>query len=208
MNSKDFILSMPGKKEDVVTYTYEELIKNKRNIDNMYYVSSCNKIVKTKVAKKVEFPINWPTKVILYEDCAYTATLYSYIDKFTLSKNAYYIYDKRKQKTVGQYSTRYNKTSPDDIWKAFIYAYSYPIYNRSKNNKGLSDYTNFKRLIESYDKFNTPSSLLDYRNEKLKELIKSQKLMNNKYIMEDEHLRDVVITAIKRNIIAIFFSDV
>lgn len=192
MNSKDFILSMPGKKEDVVTYTYEELIKNKRNIDNMYYVSSCNKIVKTKVAKKVEFPINWPTKVILYEDCAYTATLYSYIDKFTLSKNAYYIYDKRKQKTVGQYSTRYNKTSPDDIWKAFIYAYSYPIYNRSKKNKGLSDYTNFKRLIESYDKFNTPSSLLDYRNEKLKELIKSQKLMNNKYIMEDEHLRDVV----------------
>ena len=192
MNSKEFILSMPGKQEDIVVYTYEELIKNKQNRDNMYYVSSCNKIVKTKVAKKVKFPIDWPTKVILYEDCAYTATLYSYIDKFALSKNAYYIYDKRKQNTVGQYSTMYNKTSSDDIRKAFIYAYSYPIYKRSKKNKELSDYTNFKRLIESYDKFNTPSPLLDYRNEKLKELIKSQKIMNNKYIMKDEHLRDIV----------------
>ena len=76
------------------------MVGNKHNKNNMYYVAVRNKIVKTDVAKKVQFPTEWPTKVILYEDCAYTAALYSYIDKFALSKDAYYIYDKRKQNTV------------------------------------------------------------------------------------------------------------
>lgn len=175
-----------------VVYTYDELIKNKSNRDNMYYVSSCNKIVKTEIARKVQFPMNWPTKVILYEDCAYTATLYSYIDKFVLCKNAYYIYDKRKQNTVGSYCVMYKNESNDDVWKAFIYAYSYPMYNRCKRTSILSDYTNFKRLIESYDKFITPSPMLDYWNEKLKELINKQKLYKNELIMGDEHLKYIV----------------
>ncbi|MBO4516492.1 hypothetical protein J5751_03570 [bacterium] len=77
----------------------------------------------------------------------------------------------------------YNDKSSDDIRKAFIYAYSYPIYNRGEKYKELSDYSNFKRLIESYDKFKTPSKLLDYWNEKLQELITKQRLVENKYIM-------------------------
>lgn len=192
IGSKEFILSMPWRKEDVIVYTYDEMIKNKRNRDNMYYVSSCNKIIKTEIAKKVQFPTNWPTRVILYEDCAYTATLYSYVDKFSLCKNAYYIYDKRKQSTVGSYYRAYKKWSNDDIWKAFIYAYSYPIYNRNEKNKELSDYTNFKRLIESYDKFKEPSPMRQYWDEKLRELINTQKLYDNDLIMWDDHLYEVV----------------
>lgn len=192
INVKELCLNMPNHHKDVVVYTYEDVIKNKHNKDNMYYVAVWNKIVKTEVAKKVQFPTEWPTKVILYEDCAYTASLYSYIDKFALSKNALYIYDKRKQNTVGPYSVMYKNKSSDDIRKAFIYAYSYPIYNRSKKHRELSDYASFKRLIESYDKFKTSSPLLDYWDEKLKEVIKKEKLMENKLIMADEHLREVV----------------
>ena len=192
VGEKELCLNMPNKKTDIVVYSYEEVMNNKHNKDNMYYVAVWNKIVKTEIAKKVKFPTEWPTKVILYEDCAYTATLYSYIDKFALSKKAYYIYDKRKQNTVGPYSVMYKDKSPDDIRKAFIYAYSYPIYNRSKKNRDVSDYSNFKRLIESYDKFKTPSKMLDYWNEKLRELIKKEKLMKNKYIMWDKHLKEVV----------------
>ena len=174
---------MPNKKEKVIVYTYEELIKNIHNKDNMYFVAVRNKIVKTQVARQVHFPTEYPNNIVLYEDSAYTPTLYSYIDKFALCKDSYYIWDKRKQKTVGTASTMHKQESSDDIRKAFIYAYSYPIYNRGEKYKELSDYSNFKRLIESYDKFKTPSSLLDYRNEKLKELIDEQKLAKNNYIM-------------------------
>lgn len=192
VNEKELCLNMPNKTTDVVVYSYEEVMNNKHNKDNMYYVAVWNKIVRREVAKKVKFPIEWPTKVVLYEDCAYTAALYSYIDKFALSKKAYYIYDKRKQNTVGPYSVIYKNKSSDDIRKAFIYAYSYPIYNRGKKHKELSDYANFKRLIESYDKFKTPSPLLDYWNERLKQLINEQKLYENKLIIGDEHLNDII----------------
>ena len=192
INNKEYVLSMPGKKEDIIVYTYDEVMKNKHNENNMYYVSTCNKIIKRQIATQVKFPTEYPNRVILYEDSAYTASLYSYVDSFALCKNAYYIYDKRNQSTIGSSSTMYNNESNENVRKAFIYAYSYPMYNRCEKNKELSDYTNFKRLIESYDKFDTPSPLLDYRNEKLKELVDNQKLIHNKYISEDYHLREII----------------
>jgi hypothetical protein len=82
--------------------------------------------------------------------------------------------------------------SADDIRKSFIYAYSYPIYNSWKKHKELCNYTCFSRLIESYDKFTEASPLFNYWNEKLKELIKSEKLNKNKYIMSNNHLKDVI----------------
>lgn len=192
IREKEITLGMPEKKDRIIVYTFDEMMNNKHNKNNMYYVAVRNKIVKTEMAKIVQFPTERPTKVVLYEDCAYTAALYSYIDKFALSKDAYYIYDKRKQNTVWAYSAMYKNKSSDDIWKAFIYGYSFPIYNRCEKHKELSDYTNFKRLIESYDKFKTSSPLLDYRNEKLKELITTQKLDENNLIMSEGHLKDVI----------------
>jgi len=47
-------------------------------------------------------------------------------------------------------------------------------------------------LIESYDKFNAGSSLYNYWNKKLTEVIEKERLMENKLIMNDEHLRGVV----------------
>ena len=78
------------------------------------------------------------------------------------------------------------------MWKSFIYAYSYPLYHRSSHYSELSDYSNFKRLIESYDKFKNPTALWYYWNEKLTELIRSQKLYDNVLIMADGHLKNIV----------------
>lgn len=192
INDKEVCLGMSGKQERIVVYTYDELIHNIGNKDNMYFVAVWNKIVKREVAKQVRFPTEYPNKIVLYEDSAYTPTLYSYIDKFALCKDAYYIWDKRKQKTVGTASTMHKSENADNVRKSFIYAYSYPIYNSCKKHKELCDYACFKRLIESYDKFNTPSPLLDYWNEKLKEVINDQKLYDNKLIMSDNHLKEVV----------------
>jgi len=192
VNSRELCLWMSEDKENIVVYTYDEVINNMHGKNNMYFVAVWNKIVKTSIAKKVKFPTEYPNNIVLYEDSAYTPVLYSYIDNFALCKDAYYIWDKRKQKTIGTASTMHKSESPDDVRKAFIYAYCYPIYNSSKKYKELSDYTNFQRIIESYDKFKTSSPLLDYWNEKLKELITKQKLMENKLIMGNKHLREVV----------------
>ena len=192
INDKEICLGMPGKKEKIIVYTYDELIHNIGNRDNMYFVAVWNKIVKTEVAKQVKFPTEYPNKIVLYEDSAYTPTLYSYIDNFAICKDAYYIWDKRKQKTVWTASTMHKNEDTNNVWKSFIYAYSYPIYNRCDKNRELCEYACFKRLIESYDKFKTPSLLLDYWNEKLRELINSQKLYENHLIMENDHLREVI----------------
>ena len=185
-------LNMPWKKENTITYTYNELIDNIHTRDNMYFVAVWNKIVKAELIKQVYFPTNYPNNIILYEDSAYTPTLYSYIDKFTLCKDAIYIRDKRQRKTIGTLSTRHKSEDADNVWKAFIYAYSYPIYNRCNKHHELSDYSNFKRLIESYDKFKEPSPMQRYWDEQLTELINKQKLYENRLIMWDERLKNIV----------------
>ncbi|MBO7094682.1 hypothetical protein J6V86_00320 [bacterium] len=124
-------LSMPEKNEDYIVYTYDEVIQNMHSKNNMYFVAVWNKIVKAEIIKQVSFPVKYPNSIVLYEDSAYTPTLYSYIDKFTLCKDAIYIWDKRQRKTIGTLSTRHKSEDTDNVWKAFIYAYSYPIYNRN-----------------------------------------------------------------------------
>ena len=192
INSKELCLWMTGRTENIIVYTYDEVINNMHKKDNMYFVAVWNKIAKTDIVKKTRFPTEYPNKIVLYEDSAYTPLLYSYADRFVLCKDAYYIWDKRKQKTVGTASTMHKKESADDIWKSFIYAHSYPIYNSCKKHKELCDYACFERLIQSYDKFTSASWLYEYWNQKLKELIISQKLNENKHIMADNHLKEIV----------------
>ena len=189
---KELCLNMPWKNEKTLIYTYKELIKNIWTQDNIYFIAVWNKIVKLDVAKNVSFPVDYPNNIVLYEDDAYTPTLYSYIDKFAICRDAYYIWDKRKQKTIGTASTMHKGEPSEDIWKSYIYACSYPIYYRCEKHKELSDYACFKHLIESYDKFTTPSPLLNYWNEKLRELINKQKLYENNLIMHDDHLKNIV----------------
>jgi hypothetical protein len=74
----------------------------------------------------------------------------------------------------------------------FIYGFSYALYHKSDKHTEAHDYTHFKRLIESYDKFDRPSPLRSYWDLKLREIITDQKLNQNKRIMADEHLNKVI----------------
>ena len=189
---KEMYLTCSKREENIVVYSFEEMVENRNSKWNIFWVAVWNKIVKTDVARLAQFPTWYTWPWVLYEDVAYTSSLYSYIDKFALNKEAVYTRDKRKQKTVGTASTWHQKEDNEYVWKMFIYWFSYALYNKSWKHLEAHDYTHFKRLIESYDKFNTPSPLKTHRDIKLAELVRSQKLNENKMIMADSHLAQVV----------------
>ena len=81
----------------------------------------------------------------------------------------------------------------DYVRRMFIYAYSYPLYNRSEKNARYADWSYFKRLIDAYDKFrNSESDLREHWEEKLADIIEHNKLYENDLIMADAHLAEVV----------------
>ena len=189
---KERYLTCSARPEKTVVYSFKEMVENRGTTWNIFWVAVWNKIVKTDVAKLAKFPTGYTWPWVLYEDVAYTSSLYSYIDRFAYCKDAIYTWDKRKQKTVGTASTWHQKEDNEYVRKMFIYWFSYALYNKSWKHLEAHDYTHFKRLIESYDKFNTPSVLKTYWDEKLKELINSQKLYDNKLIMAEDHLAEII----------------
>ena len=192
IEDKEFYLTCSANPDRTVVYTFEEMVQNRGTKWNIFRVAVWNKIVKAETAKLIRFPTDYAWPWILYEDVAYTSSLYSYIDKFAHCKDALYTRDKRKQKTVWTASTRHQKEDNEYVWKMFIYAYTYCFYNQSGKHREAHNYTHFKRLIESYDKFDRPSPLKFYRDMKLRELVENQKLYDNKLIMANEHLEKVV----------------
>lgn len=190
---KEWYLSCKEKENDtVVVYTFDEMMEKRSTTGNIFFVAVWNKIVKTDVARLARFPewYGWPW--VLYEDVAYTWSLYSYIDKFAYCRDAIYTRDKRKQQTVGTASTWHKACDNEYVWKMFIYWFSWMLIHKSWKHLEWHDYSHFKRLIESYKKFNTPSPMRTYWDMKLAELVKSQKLNENKLIMNDEELNQIV----------------
>lgn len=192
IEEKEFYLTCSARKEDIVVYSFDELFKNRWTKGNIFWVAVWNKIVKTDIAKLAQFPTDYTWPWILYEDVAYTSSLYSYIDKFAYNRNAIYTWDKRKQKTVWTASTWHQKEDNEYVWRMFIYGFSRALYHKSWKHLEWHDFTHFKRLIESYDKFDTPSTLRFYWDIALRDIITSQKLNENKLIMWDKHLKEIV----------------
>jgi len=191
-NEKERYLTCSDREENTVIYSFEEMMENRNTKANIFFVAVWNKIVKTDVAELAQFPTGYTWPWVLYEDVAYTWSLYSYIDKFVYCRDAIYMWDKRKQQTVGTASTWHKACDNEYVWKMFIYGFSYMLYNKSWNHLTWHDYTHFKRLIEAYKKFDTPSPLRTYWDQELKKLINSQWLYDNRLIMEDAELKQVV----------------
>ena len=196
--SSVMIREQPWKKErflrlwkDVV-YTFDEMMAQKPTKDNIYFVAVWNKIIKTEIAKKARFPLDYIWKTFVYEDIAYTGCVYSYIDRFAYCNDAIYTWDKRKRNTVWTVSTWHRWEDNDYTWKSFIFWASYPLYHKSWNHLERHDYIHFKRIMESYAKFKEETPLKQYWNQKLHELIDSQKLYENKLIMADPEFSKVV----------------
>ena len=112
INEHSYVLNVPNPNNDKYrSYTYEEMLKEKNHntCDNIFFVAVWNKIIRADIAKAHKF-----SKSNYYEDTAYTRMIYSYLDKFTFVFNAWYIWDKRRRKTTGSYST----TGYKDAWRS------------------------------------------------------------------------------------------
>lgn len=153
-NKINLILAATNITEPVSTYSYEEMIAAKGTYKNIYFVSPCNKIVRTSTARKVRYQDHLP----YYEDTAYTSSLYTYIDRFTMVKGAYYIWDKRKRQTVGTYTTSYKNVSSDLLWNYYMLTFLAPLYQGNMSNPKVFECCSLniaKDILEKYKSLNS-----------------------------------------------------
>ena len=172
--NKSSILLDNSPDKRIIEKTYKDII-DKNNKNRMYFCGVWNKIVKTEIARKVYFPDDRPQ---YYEDIAYTPALYSYIDRFILVKDAWYIWDKRKRETVGTSSEEINDVPNILAWQLYIMAHcecliqgdhsNYNIYakaiytlllNKYKDIKGHKEIREvFERMLKYYfEKYKCPN---------------------------------------------------
>lgn len=175
-----------------VVYTYEEMMRMRETAENIFFVAEWNKIIKTDIARLKPSPTEYAGKRFPYEDIAYTWMIYSYIDKFAYCNDAIYTRDKRKRKTEWTISTRDNGETIHYMREARLFASTYPLIHKSWKNLEWHDYRHTKRVIKAYMKILWDKYLEDYRNNKLREVIYTQHLLDNKLIMWDSELRPFI----------------
>ena len=192
------IRTLPTRKEyhykmkENLVYTFEEMVKNRHENNDLYFVAVWNKIVKTEIAQKVKFSEAYPKQPFVYEDVAYTGTLYSYLDRFAYCADAIHTWDQRKRQTVWSVSTWHKNEDNDYMWKTFIHGATYPMYNKSGNHLESHDYLHFDKLVEAYKKYDMNASLWSYWHEEMAKLVNSQKLWENKMIMANPDMAWIV----------------
>lgn len=175
-----------------VVYTYEEMMKMRETKENIFFVAVWNKIMKTDVARLEKSPTEYAGKRFPYEDIAYTWAIYSYIDKFAYCDGAIYTRDKRKRKTEWTISTRENGETVRYMWEAWLFASTYPLYHKSWKNLMWHDYRHFKRVASWFAKIQWDLYLENYRLNELRKLVISQRLYENKLILEDKELSSIL----------------
>ena len=128
--------------------SFKELMDNRSSNNNIYFCAVWNKIVKTDIARKVEFD----KSLRYYDDIGYTMVLYSYINKFVFVKEAYYMWDKRKRGTEGSLSTSYSEISSELRWVYYSVAYARPLFigNQDYEIAKVYRYDILKHLLEKY----------------------------------------------------------
>ena len=181
---------------DNIIYTFEEMIreKEKNSYENIFFVSPCNKILKTSLVKEHPFP-----DLNRYEDNAYTMMIYSYIDKFGFCKKAYYMWDQRFRSTIGTYSSTYKMVSVVLMNICFVTA----SFNPSKcgNVKRLT-YLAYHSVNEVYRLLTDSNTPLFANNyvwsyvQEIKELNKRIDLLKNPYIRNKKELFSFVEKAL------------
>ena len=176
--------------DSYITYSYEQMVeeKMKNSFNNIFFVSTTNKIVKTEIATKIRFP-----KKRYYEDSAYTPTLYSYAKKFVFVGKPLYVWDKRKRSTEGTFSTSYDQQSIGDLINYYFDATVYPIENGNPKNKEFVIYSALKDLITYFDKLPNKEDPIYIKYEKrLKKLVNSINI-KNKYILNDDYVKRRIV---------------
>ena len=188
INTNSLVLDV--KCDKYKTYSYEDMVKEAKacSKDNIYFVALWNKVVRTDIAKKVKFP-----EGKYYEDSAYTAALYTYVDKFVFVAAAIYYWDKRKRLTEGTFSSAYDEVEIEKTIEYYVDATIYPIDNCNKDNQEFVIYDSLKNLIDYFATMkNKESKIYKYMESKIIEVSKRIDI-NNKYLKEDKDLNFKVV---------------
>lgn len=150
LNQSSLVLESKDITETISNHSYAEVIAGKGTHKNVYFVAVWNKIVRTAIARKVRFLEAVP----YYEDTAYTSSLYTYIDRFTLVKGAYYTWDKRKQNTVGTATTQSRQLPTFLKWRYYLLTLVAPLFQGNRSNPAVAETCALdimKKLLEDYD---------------------------------------------------------
>lgn len=100
--------------ESIEYHSFEDMTNAKGGSKNIYFTAVWNKLIKSSIATRVQFVEEAPW----YEDYTYSHSTYSYAKDYILIGDAYYVWDKRKQYTVGTASNTIYKGLPNEIiWR-------------------------------------------------------------------------------------------
>ena len=132
--TKKIILNV-NSDDDYIVYDYENML------NNVFFVSSCNRIIKTDFLKKYKIP-----SLDYYEDIGYTVMIYSYIDKFVFVPSAYYFWDRRLRKTIGTITDYgyFNTNDNRKLHEQYVYSIYYGFYNGNKDKIDILEYSAVK----------------------------------------------------------------
>ena len=189
INEYSICLDIKNDVDEYKVYTYDEMFINKKTptYENIFFTSPCNKIIKANLVKKIKFP-----DLRVYEDTAYTRTIYSYIDRFGFAYNAYYVWDKRDGKITETISSgKTNKDKGLDFYQMFNDAVFYALKYGNMDKKEYLIYdtiAEIHRYIKGFrnQKIDDPIFAI-YINE-LKEIDKKENVLKNKYIKSNNEL--------------------
>lgn len=180
-----------------VIYSFDRMFIEKTNCsyENIYFCAVWNKIAKAEFVKAHRFP-----KSNHYEDTAFTMTLYTYLNKFGLVKDAYYVWDKRFQKTVGTFTNTYfSKKQTLNMKREYYNAIMYPFLHGNPDrmdNIALYCVDEIYRHLDKAKPFASNDVLGLYKLLIIK-IHSKNNLLENTSIVHNKKLFDFVKTIIK-----------
>ncbi len=175
--------------------TYDEVFDHYESLSdqNIYFVAVWNKIIKATIAKGKYYD-----KQNYYEDQAYTRMVYSYCDKFIFCYDAYYLWDKRIQKTKGTQSNTYTVNNAQDLDKYNQYVLNSDLYAFKCGNPKRIERTANSFIRDAYNglknrgELDKDSVLRRSYYKTIREMNEKTDLLNNPYIKKKEEFYEFV----------------
>ena len=195
--SFNICLDVNAGSENILIYDYESMLSNKidNNYENIFFVAVWNKIIKTETVKNHPFPIE-----NLYEDTAFTKMIYSYVNKFGFVKDAYYVWDKRKRKTVGTLTSTYDNKDVFFRHEKYCEAMLYSVYYGNEKRIDLLIYDAVKELIDYVKKVNVfgknDDKIFKIYKKAILKVDRDYNIRNNSYLQTDKELYNDVVMII------------
>ena len=180
-------------------FTYDEMYKNKMECtpENIFFTSTCNKIAKTSLVKKHLFP-----DLRVYEDTAFTRTLYSYVDKFGFCYRAYYVWDKRDNELVETISSSTKTNSEINFHELYRAAIFHSVYEGNPKRIDELEYDALSELYRYLKGLKENKAYEKFYNYYIDEIVKyneQHKILDNKYIKECSELHFFLIKILKKH---------